>query len=263
MNDMDKNTERTVQVSHEDIQFIGAPDIDTAPILKKIKDLDFSERPYEKALAFGISSLSNSDLLAIILRSGTPGSPVTHTCREIMLTYGNMFRTLNRASFDDLKNFRGVGKVKAMQIQAVLEIVKRFNGESMDNSIKISSPEILAKLMTQLIGSDSCEHIYVACLSQSLRLLKLAEISRGLATSSVFDVKPVLKAALSVEAQAIMLCHNHPSGNMATSGPDDQITFSLRDACKAINLRFLDHVIVGGGTIDNPRYYSYHNEGRL
>lgn len=251
------------EVKEEDIAYLYNAGEKHERCLKKIKDLEMSERPYEKAMEFGIESLSNSDLLAVILRSGTPGSPITHTCREIMRTFGNTFRTLNRASFDDLRNFKGVGQVKAMQIQAILEIVRRFNRENMSDMISLRTPDDFAVLMTSLIGAEPVEHIYVACLSQSLRLLKLAEISRGIANASVFDVKPVLKAALSVDAQNIMLCHNHPSGNMEVSPQDDQITFMMRDACKAINLRFLDHIIVGGGTVESPSFYSYHQEGRL
>lgn len=252
-----------MQVREEDIVYLGvdseAPELN----LKRIKDIDASERPYEKAKEFGMASLSNPDLLAIILRSGTPGSPITHTCKEIMRTFGNAFRTLNRASFEDLRSFKGVGEVKAMQILAILEIIRRFNREDLADLIHIKTPQDMARMMTTLIGAEPIEHIYAACLSQSMRLLKLVEISRGLATASVFDVKPIIKAALAVDAQGIMLCHNHPSGNMTPSPQDDRITREISDACRILKIRFLDHVIVGGGSTDNPLFYSYYQEGKL
>ena len=232
-------------------------------VLPKIQDVDEDDRPYERAWRYGIETLSDADLLAIILRTGMPGRPVTHICREIMKKCGGSFRRLSQTSPDELSRFRGVGNVKVLQIRAAMEIVKRFNQERVDSAPVINSSSMAAELMMPIIGNEPVEHIYVLCLGQSLRLLKAAEISRGVVSSTVFDVKPVLKAALSVDAQNIMLCHNHPSGNMKPSIADDNITRELKEACGLMKLRFLDHVIVGGGTNELPEYYSYHDNGRL
>lgn len=231
--------------------------------LPKVQDVDEDDRPYERAVKYGISTLSDADLLAIILRTGLPGRPITHICREIMKQFGGSFRKLSQASGDELSRFKGIGNVKVLQLQAVMEIVKRFNQERIDQAPLINSSKAVALLMMPIIGNQPVEHIYALCLSQSLRLIKATEISRGVATATVFDVKAVIKAALAVDAQCIMLCHNHPSGNMKPSPQDDNITRNMKKACEAMSIRMLDHIIVGGGTNTDPEYYSYNDNNRL
>lgn len=232
-------------------------------LFPKISEMESCDRPYEKAEAHGMSTLSNADLLAVILRSGMPGLPVTHICRRMLASSDGGFQQLFRLSAEQLREFPGVGKVKAMQIQAIFEILKRYIREPIGANPVINTPEVLARLMMSRLVGETVEHIFLIALSQSLRLMGVHEISRGTATSSVYDVKQILRKAILTDAQAVMLCHNHPSGNMTPSTQDDKLTRSLSEGCRAVNLRFLDHVIVGGGTPEKPTYYSYRDEGKL
>lgn len=231
--------------------------------LPSIKELESCDRPFERALEHGVSSLAAADLIALIWRSGQPGVPITELCRNIMSSVQGKFHNLAKCSFEDLTAFKGVGRVKAMQLMAVMEIVKRFNGEKLADLHKISTSRTAATIMTYAIGNESTEHLMLLCLNNNLGLIKVCELSRGGATASIFDLKRALKLALMCEAQAVMMCHNHPSGNMTPSASDDQITCRMKEGCQAIGLRFLDHIIVGAGTHDTPSYYSYNDQGRL
>lgn len=257
--------DRPLELREEYMEQIVAygDEVAPGPVLPKVQDVAEDDRPYERAQKYGIHTLSDADLLAIILRTGLPGRPITKICREIMGRFNGKFRKLSQASKEELKEFPGVGDVKVLQIQAAMEIVKRFNNERIDAAPVINSSLAAASLMMPIIGSEPIEHIYALCLSQSLRLIKVAQISKGVATATVFDVKAVLKVALLNNAQCIMLCHNHPSGNMKPSAQDDNITRQLKSACDVMQLRLLDHVIVGGGTPGNPDFYSYNDNGRL
>lgn len=260
------DTDKSPLVSEERIDYGGlsADGVDISlPMMPKISDMESCDRPYERAEKYGVSSLSDADLLAIILRSGTPQVPVTSMCRSIMKRCGGKFRTLSQLDIDQLTKFKGVGRIKAMQLLAVMEIVGRFNREAVADSPVINTSDMAARLMMPIIGNDAVEHIYIICLSQSLRLIKVAEISRGSAVASVFDVKAAIRYALNADAQAVMLCHNHPSGQMIPSAQDDGITRQFKEACKLMNIRMLDHIIVGGGTNENPLCYSYHDNGKL
>lgn len=235
-------------------------EIYTGPMLRDMEECD---RPFERAREHGVGSLADADLLALILRSGVPGTPITESCRRIMRAFSGKFQNLQRASFEELRRFPGIGEVKAMQLLAMMEIIRRVNMESVEDSPRVTSSDAIARLMMPLIGNQSDETIYLVCLSQSLRLKKLTMLTKGVSTASVFDVKHAVRAALLADAQAVMLCHNHPSGQMMPSPQDDKITRDLKEACRLMNIRFLDHVIVGGGSVEQPRFYSYNDNGRL
>ncbi len=262
---MDRNIIREPDLLSEEYRdYVSGPGEETETVWNpKVADMEEDDRPYERAERNGVGTLSNADLLAVILRSGQPGYPVTRICRDLMRRFGGRFHALAQCQPEELTSFKGIGKVKAMQLRAIMEIVKRFGTEEAGRSPLVSDPDAAARLMMPVIGHESVEHIYLICLSQSHRLIKLAEISRGTATASIFDLKSAMRTLLLCNAQAVMLCHNHPSGNMVPSPQDTTITRELSEACRLMKIRFLDHIIVGGGTDLQPRYYSYHQEGRL
>ncbi len=231
--------------------------------MPKIRDLDLEERPYEKAEKYGIDSLTDSQLLAVILRTGLPGKPITKICKDMIEECGGKFRRLGALPLEGLMSYDGIGKVKAMQILALMEIIRRYNKEEVGDSPLISNSQEAAKLMMPRIGCEAVENIYVLYLSQSLHLIQAARISTGLVNASIFDVKPIIRLALMLNSTCMMLVHNHPSGNMKPSIQDNRITQDLKNACKFFNLRLLDHVIVGGGSNDAPTFYSYFDSGTL
>lgn len=225
-----------------------------------IKDLDPCDRPYEKAEKFGCASLAKPDLLAILLRTGLPGKPITKICQELMKDCGNSLTVLQRKGREELMSYDGIGAVKAIQIEAALQLAARLNEETLweDRRPVIRNSTDIFNLMAPKIGNLDHEEIHIVCLSRSNKVEGTYRISSGSATATVFDMKKCLKMAILKNAEGLMLCHNHPSGNMKPSPQDDAMTRSFATACKTLDLNFLDHIIVS-----TSAYYSYRDQGRL
>jgi DNA repair protein RadC len=223
-----------------------------------VKEQSSDDQPREKAKRYGVEALSNAELLALILRTGTPGYPITEMCRDIMQLHGNFFGNLCRSSIEQLKEIRGIGDTKAVQVMAIMEIVKRYGNEKVGDRPRITSSSDIFSMMRHVIGDLPHEEIWVVFLNRGNRVIGKMRVSAGSSVASVFDVKKILKNALLAHAEGVVLVHNHPSGTLAPSGPDDQITRRLKEACKQLDLTMLDHVIV---TTDG--HYSYMDQGRL
>ena len=202
---------------------------DDDPRPPTIKERDPEDRPMERAISHGCGVLSVSDLWALVLRTGQPGKPITELCREMMKSVGTL-HTLQRRSRKQLMSFKGIGITKAIQIEAVMELVNRLPHEE----------------------------IWVLYLNRRNQVTSKMMVTSGTATSSVFDLKKILKHALLEDAQGVVMCHNHPSGNLLTSPQDDSITRSLKRACDTMELRFLDHVVITASG-----FYSYRDNGKL
>lgn len=226
---------------------------------KTVKEFSPDERPQEKAERLGVNSLSLSELWAVILRAGQPGVPITELTRRMMHENDNKLKILERRSRDELMQIPGIGPVKAIQIEAVLEIMRRYNMEKLGDRVCITGAEVIADYMRPLCSKLNVEKIWILFLSRKNDVILHREMSSGGSTATVFDVKKIIRDALLVSGcEAIVMCHNHPSGNNRPSGQDDAITRQLADACKMLSIRFLDHVIIAGDT-----YYSYYENGRL
>lgn len=231
-------------------------------IQPKIKDLDLEQRPRERAMKFGIGSLTTAELLAIILRTGQPGLPVTELCRQLMSDNGNSLLRLERRSRKELMLTKGIGQAKALEIEAMMEIMRRYLREATDKasertSIIASSADIYERMRYRIANLDH-EEIWVLLLDNKKEVITEFMVTSGSAVASVFDQKMIIKRALLENASALAMCHNHPSGNLRTSTPDDQITAKLKKACESMDLRMIDHLIV---TVAG--YYSYADSGRL
>lgn len=223
-----------------------------------VKDLPADEQPRERVLKYGIGSLSNADLFAIILRTGASGYPVTDLCRDLMRMNDNLFLNLERKSREQIMEIKGIGELKAMQIEAVMEIVRRYGREQVGERVRIKTSRNIYDLMRHDIANLPYEEMWVLFLNVSLRVIGRLRVSQGGSTATVFDVKKVIRNALYAHAESIVLCHNHPSGTNFPSGADDAVTKSCKEACKAMDLKLLDHVIV---TTDG--FYSYNDNGKL
>ena len=232
----------------------GEPDRPTLTV----KEMSADMQPRERVLRYGISSVSNADLLAIILRTGVHGYPITDICRDLMEMNGNLFLNVERLSREQIMETKGLGELKAMQVEAVMEIVRRYSRERVGNRIRIVGPDTIFEIMRPEIGNLPHEEMWAIFMNHSNQVIGKMRVSEGSATATIFDVKKILRRALATHTEGIALCHNHPSGILRPSGADDMITRRLRDACKTLEINFLDHLIV---TTDG--YYSYRDSTSL
>lgn len=222
-----------------------------------IKDLDPEDRPMERAISHGCSVLSVADLWALVLRTGQPGKPITELCREMMKSV-NTLHHLQRRSRKQLMSFKGIGITKAIQIEAVMELINRFMTEVPDTLPVIRDSRSIYEYMLPRIGNLPHEEVWVLYLNRRNQVTSKMMVTRGTAVGSMFDLKKIVKHALLEDAQGVVMCHNHPSGNLLPSPQDDNITRSLKHACETLDLRFLDHVIV-----TSAGHYSYHDSGKI
>lgn len=223
-----------------------------------VKEMDAEDQPREKALKFGISTLATSDLWALILRTGLPGVPITKLCRELMrLCDGKLFN-LERLERQKLLSINGFGNAKMLQVEAVMELIRRYNAEKVADLTQIKQSTDIFDLMRHKIGNLDHEEIWAIFMNRKNEVIYDSRITSGSAVASVFDIKKILKEALLCRAESVAMCHNHPSGNLNPSVQDDQITRKLQEACKTMDLAFLDHLI-----ITHSGFYSYRDNNRM
>lgn len=223
-----------------------------------IKDFNPDDRPQEKALAHGCTTLAVADLLALILRNGQPGKPITELTRELMRAFDNSLHMLQRASRKDMMRIKGLGLVKALQIEALLELITRYNTEQREAHTFIKTSVDIFEEIRYQIGNLAHEEIWAIYLSRRNEVIYKSRITSGTATASVFDAKKVIREAILHNAEGVVLCHNHPSGNLYPSPQDDNLTRRFVEACKCLDLRMLDHLIVC-----DSGFYSYNDHGKL
>lgn len=226
--------------------------------VKTVKEMDEDQQPREKALKYGVNVLSVPELLAIILRVGSHGYPITELCRDLMANNDGSLHKLERRTLPELCQIPGIGKTKGIQIMAVNELIRRYCREDIPMDEPIRSSSQIYSRMKDNIGNKLHEEIWVLLLNRQNRVIKESRVTSGTSTASVFDLKPVIKDALLENAEGMILCHNHPSGALKPSPQDDRLTQDLKEACKYMNIRLLDHVIVTANG-----YYSYNDQGRL
>lgn len=234
-------------------------DVSESPQGRKLADIDPSERPREKALKYGFEALSNAELLALILRTGTVEHSIVEVCSSLFDSVDNSFCLLMRKSMQELKQIPGIGDVKAQQVLAIMEMVRRFAEEERSYKPKIiSSSKDIYDLLKYEIGNKPHEEIWLLTLTRRNAVLNRYPLTRGSSTASIFDTKMILKKAILDDSSAIVLAHNHPSGNLRPSPQDDQITRALKNAAATMDIRLLDHLIV-----TTSGYYSYADQGRI
>jgi len=223
-----------------------------------IKSLAEDDRPREKLLTKGRNSLSNAELIAILIGSGNKKQNALELSREILNTYGNELSKIARSNVNELTRHRGIGEAKAINIIAALELSKRRMMET-GNAVKsISSSHEAYEVIKPHLFDLNVEEFWVAFLNRSNKLISLKSISRGGIHGTVVDIRIIFKKALDLMSSSIMLFHNHPSGNLKPSIQDDNITKQVKDAGKLLDILILDHLIVS-----EKSYYSYSDEGRL
>jgi DNA repair protein RadC len=212
----------------------------------KVKELPFDDRPREKLILRGVHSLSDAELVAILLRTGTKGKSVIQIAQELIQKYGNL-NQLSSQTIDSLKNSLGIGKDKAAALVAAFEIGRRADFQKKWISMKsILSPADIAELFIPLLRDEVKEKFFVICLSTSNRIIKYELISIGSLNGSTVHQREVFKVAIECSSANIILLHNHPSGNKEPSSDDIGLTRKFIEAGKILEINVFDHIIIAG-----------------
>lgn len=209
-------------------------------------------------MAQGADALSKAELMAILIGSGVPGTSAVELMRKVLGDYGNSLKQLGRATIQDLCAYNGIGEAKAVTILAACQLAQMRLKEQAEERKTITSSEDIYAYFLPSMQDLSHEECRMLLLKQNLTVIRSVMISSGGLTSSSFDVRMMLREALLAEAPVVALCHNHPSGNLKPSRQDDEMTEGVQRACKMMNIRLLDHVILTDG-----KWYSYADNQRL
>ncbi|MBP3228811.1 MAG: DNA repair protein RadC [Bacteroidaceae bacterium] len=223
-----------------------------------VKQWDEQDRPREKLLAQGAQALSDAELLAILIGSGTPEETAVDVTRRILDTADGSLRRLGRLTCQELCAHNGIGPAKAVTIMAACELGRRREAEHEDRRPLMNDAAVVWRHFKGKLADSLVEEFHIALLDNSLRLITTRLISRGGLTSTAVDLRVLLREALTGGAAAIAAVHNHPSGNPKPSHQDDDLTSRIKAACQATGLHFVDHIIVTPDT-----YYSYCESGRI
>lgn len=242
----------------------AAPITPAAPEANRLRALAPGERPQERALARGVGALSDADLLALILRSGTRGHDVMSLAHRLLSEAGSL-HALTRWPAAEFRRLKGVGRVKALQLCTVMEIARRVLGDERRLPPEFNEPEdTFAFLRPRSLGLE-VEKCWVLVLNTRNRLLRCAELTSGTSRQTLVRPAEVLREALRESASAIILAHNHPSGDPAPSAQDIRVTRQLREAAAVVDLHLIDHVVIGDPVADplGLGYYSFRASGHL
>jgi DNA repair protein RadC len=212
---------------------------------RRINDMQNFDRPRERLLSDGVEVLSNAELLAILLGSGTKGQNAIELGGEILAGMGG-FQGIHRNSIESLMSYKGVGEAKATRIKAAVELGNRMALEAIHQHPVISSPEDVVRLVGHELCAKEQEELWVIRLDVRNRFLGLEKLYKGTQDSATVRVAEVYQTALRKGAYAIMLVHNHPSGDPTESPEDINLTRAVIEAAKYLDMHFLDHIIIGG-----------------
>ncbi len=210
-----------------------------------VKDMPAGDRPRERLLEHGPAKLHNAELLAIILRAGIPGQPVTVMAESLLTRFGGL-EGLRRASIAELCQVQGLGEAKAAQIQAALELGRRLQIEALDRpAYSIRSPEDVAELVRLELERLEQEHLMVVLLDNKHRVVDKVVVYKGNVGGAIVRMAELFRDAIRQNCPAMVLAHNHPSGEPAPSPEDLQLTAQAIEAGKQLDIKVLDHIVIG------------------
>ena len=214
------------------------------------------DKPREKLMLKGKSALSDAELIAILIGSGSRNESAVALSKRILASVDNNLNALGKLSIQQLINFKGIGEAKAISIIAAMELGRRRRAEDAVELKKITSSKMIFEIMQPIIGELPHEEFWVLYLNNSNKVLSKSQQGKGGITATIVDVRLVFKAALELGATALILCHNHPSGTLIPSDADKQITKKLKAAGQNLDIQVLDHIII----VENG-FYSFNDEG--
>ena len=223
-----------------------------------IKNWNEDDRPREKLLLKGRTALSDAELIAILIGSGSRNESAVSLSQRILASVSNNLSELGRLSIPELMEFKGIGEAKAISIAAAMELGRRRrNGEALERK-KITSSNSVFEFVQPIIGELPHEEFWILYLNNSNKIIKSAQLSKGGITGTVVDVRLAFKEALQLGAVGIILAHNHPSGTLKPSQADIQLTKKLKTAGESLDIKVLDHLI-----ITEKAYFSFADENML
>ena len=223
-----------------------------------IKNWSQDDQPREKLLYKGKATLSDAELVAILIGSGNRDESAVDLCKRILASVNNNLSELGKLSIKQLMEFKGIGEAKAITIAAALELGRRRRSEDALEKKKITSSKSVFELMQPVIGELQHEEFWIVYLNNSNKVIQKNQLSKGGITGTLVDVRLVLKNALEVGATGLILAHNHPSGTLIPSEADKQITNKLKLASESLDIKVLDHLI-----ITENAYFSFADESLL
>lgn len=228
--------------------------------MQKLSITDWAEedRPRERLERLGAESLSNAELLAILIGSGTPQQSAVDLMKVVLASCHNNLNSLGKMSIRDLEGFKGIGPAKAITILAACELGKRRARERVEEREDLGSATAIYNYMHPRMQDLDVEEFHILLMNQNYKLIKEVRISHGGITETAVDIRIIMKEALLCNTTVLAVCHNHPSGNTHPSRQDDQLTDRIRKGCDIMRIYFLDHVIITDGA-----YYSYREQGRV
>ncbi len=230
-----------------------------------LRDMAPGDRPQERLESLGAGALSDSELLAMILRSGSEGMDVLKVSATLLAEAGSLAALLSWTA-EDFRRVKGIGRVKALQLLTVMEIARRVVAQAAEQTATpLSTPTAVHKYFAPLTAGLEVEKFWILCLNRKYGLIKRVEVTSGTATSSLAHPREVYREAIRLGASAIVAAHNHPSGDPAPSSADLEVTKQLREAALIIGIDLLDHVILGQPGADPQRlgYFSFRAAGLL
>lgn len=227
-------------------------------VTSDFNELAKEERPEYKYINKGADSLTNVELISLILNHGRSNKKTLEQARQLINISEGSLHSLSKKRTEEIEVVQGIGDGKAIAIQAAIEIGKRFFRESVAEKNDFGSATNIYNYMLPVIGTLEHEESYILLMNQNYRLIKSKKLSSGGITETAVDVRVIMKEAVMNNATILALCHNHPSNNTTPSQDDDQLTQRVKKACELMRIYFADHVIITDGL-----YYSYREEGRL
>jgi DNA repair protein RadC len=224
----------------------------------KITDWAVEDRPREKLIQKGSASLSDAELLAILINSGTKDRSAVDLGRELLGIVNNNLNSLGKLTIGDIKKIRGIGTARAVTIAASLELGRRRKMAEAQNVPQIRSSKDVADIFQPLLSDLLHEEFWILFLNRSNKVINRMKLSQGGISGTVTDVRIVMKKAIEYLASGIIVCHNHPSGNLNPSESDSKITQKIKEAGNLMDIQLLDHLI-----ISDKDYYSFADNGLL
>jgi DNA repair protein RadC len=227
----------------------------------KIREMPQDERPREKLAAHGAAALTSPELIAILLRTGRRGANAVEVARQLLEKYGSL-TGLTRCTVDELRKVKGIGPTKAVQLVAAFGLGHRLARETLSKQ-KIDSPELVNELVGPEMRRLRKESLRVILLDTRYHLIRVEEVSIGSVNESIAHPRDIFRPALVSSAYAVIVVHNHPSGDASPSQTDHSLTRRLAEAAELLQIKLLDHIIIGAPADGSPGYFSFKEAGLL
>jgi len=218
----------------------------------RIKDMPSNERPRERLAEQGADALKNSELIAILLRTGLKGISAIQVAEQVLTKFETL-DNLSRASIEDLGQVKGIGRDKAIALKSAFTLARRMALELRQESPALDGPDLIADLLREENRAYNVEHFQVVLLNTRRRLIRVEKISQGTLDTILVHPREVFKAAIAANASAVVLVHNHPSGDPTPSEADIKVTRDLVRSGQLLKIEVLDHVIIGRATRERPK----------